>query len=139
MGYLIPMIRGHMVSNAVLIAIPAALWIASIQLDYPTQLALIWPAMAFDLFGGLLVVILKRQFIDRWTAQPNSASWKQRIVQHFDFFPAINIEHRTERTNAFVTLVFGYSVVALLFQNREPGINAFFGKAILGLVQVRFT
>ena len=58
-----------------------------------------------------------------------------------------------ERTNAFVTLVFGYSVVALLFQNKAPfGINAydvhsgntawpladifsFFGKAVLGLIQ----
>ena len=56
-----------------------------------------------------------------------------------------------ERTNAFVTLVFGYSVVALLFQNKAAyGINAyvliifqvnlliqsrFFGKAILGLIQ----
>ena len=30
-----------------------------------------------------------------------------------------------ERTNAFVTLVFGYSVVALLYQNRaEMGVNA---------------
>ncbi|CAD6585343.1 MAG: hypothetical protein ASARMPRED_002140 [Alectoria sarmentosa] len=49
---------------------------------------------------------------------------------------AINIEHKTERTNAFVTLVFGYSVVALLFQNKAAyGINAFFGKAVLGLIQ----
>ena len=55
---------------------------------------------------------------------------------------AINIEHKStgspllacitdrrsiaERTNAFVTLVFGYSVVALLFQNRASyGINAY--------------
>lgn len=31
-----------------------------------------------------------------------------------------------ERTNAFVTLVFGYSVVALLYQNKAPyGINAY--------------
>jgi hypothetical protein len=31
-----------------------------------------------------------------------------------------------ERTNAFVTLVFGYSVVSLLFQNKAPfGINAY--------------
>ncbi len=30
-----------------------------------------------------------------------------------------------ERTNAFVTLVFGYSVVAMLYQNTAPlGVNA---------------
>lgn len=35
-----------------------------------------------------------------------------------------------------MTLVFGYSVVALLFHNRAPyGINDFFGKAVLGLIQ----
>lgn len=31
-----------------------------------------------------------------------------------------------ERTNAFVTLVFGYSVVVILYQNKaEYGINAY--------------
>lgn len=35
-----------------------------------------------------------------------------------------------------MTLVFGYAVVALLYQNKAPlGLNAFFGKAILGLIQ----
>ena len=48
----------------------------------------------------------------------------------------MNIEHKVERTNAFSTLVFGYSVVALLYQNTAAyGINAFFGKATLGLIQ----
>ena len=37
--------------------------------------------------------------------------------------------------NAFVTLVIGYSVVALFYQSSAPeGINAFYGKAILGLI-----
>lgn len=39
---------------------------------------------------------------------------------------AINIEHKTERTGAFVSLVFGYSVVALLYQNTASfGMNAY--------------
>ena len=50
-------------------------------------------------------------------------------------YVAINIEHRTERMNAFVTLVFGYTVVAILYQSTTNGIDAFFGKAILGLIQ----
>ena len=134
MGYLIPMIRGHMFSNVVLIIVPAALWIASIQLEYPVRLALIWPAITLDLFGIFVVIFFKRLVIDRWKPEPGS--FKMKVMESYDFFPATNIEHKTERTNAFVTLVFGYSVVALLFQNREPGINAFFGKAILGLIQV---
>nr|XP_023908612.1 uncharacterized protein LOC112020286 [Quercus suber]POF15566.1 hypothetical protein CFP56_48760 [Quercus suber] len=48
---------------------------------------------------------------------------------------AINIEHRTERMNAFVTLVFGYTVVAILYQSSVNGIDDFFGKASLGLIQ----
>ena len=62
-------------------------------------------------------------------------------------------EYLAERTNAFVSLVFGYSVLALLYQNKAAyGVNAylylyhfpmasmlthcrFFGKAVLGLIQ----
>lgn len=126
-GYLLPMVRGYMLINAACIAIPAALWIASIQVEYPDRLALIWIAIVLDLLVMLFVALVKR-----WAELKQSwlhSSW-------FDFFPAINIEHKTERTNALVTLVFGYSVVALLFQNRANyGINAFFGKAALGLIQ----
>lgn len=59
--------------------------------------------------------------------------WVDRV---FEFYPAMNIEHKVERTNAFVTLVFGYSVVAIIYQNSATfGFNAFYGKATLGLVQ----
>ena len=133
MGYLIPMIRGHMYANAALVVVPAALWIASIQLEYPARLGLIWPAIALDLFGGVFVILFKRYFVDR--VGSDSSPFAHKLVTYFDFFPAVNIEHKTERTNAFVTLVFGYSVLALLFQNREAGINAFFGKGALGLIQ----
>lgn len=129
-GWLLPMVRGYMIINALLIAIPSALWIASIQLEYPDRLALIWIAIVWDLFGVMVFVWFKR-----W-AEAEHPDFAEKHVKWFDFFPAINIEHKTERTNAFVTLVFGYSVVALLFQSQAPfGINAFFGKAVLGLIQ----
>ena len=64
---------------------------------------------------------------------PRMQSWAKKW---FEFFPGANIEHKIERTGAFVTLVFGYSVVALLYENKAAfGINAYFGKAVLGLVQ----
>ena len=76
------------------------------------------------------MIILKR-----W-AEKEHPEFCDKYIHWFDFFPAMNIEHKTERTNAFVTLVFGYSVIALLFQNQAAyGINAFFGKAVLGLIQ----
>ena len=132
MGFMLPMIRGHMVLNATLIVIPSALWIASIHLEYPYRLALVWPAIVIDVWGWICIWMLKRYF-DRISAKH---SFTAKIAPYFDFLPATNIEHKTQRTNAFVTLVFGYSVVALLFQNSSAyGINAFFGKAVLGLIQ----
>lgn len=129
-GWLLPMVRGYMIINALMIAIPWVVWIGSIQVEYPNRLALIWVAISWDLFGVLTVVCIKR-----W-AEREHPGFAAKHVKWFDFFPAINIEHKTERTNAFVTLVFGYSVVALLFQSQTPyGINAFFGKAVLGLIQ----
>ena len=74
-------------------------------------------------------------FVKRW-AEKQHPIFCEKYIHWFEFFPAMNIEHKTERTNAFVTLVFGYSVVALLYQNNGSiGINAFFGKAVLGLIQ----
>ena len=132
-SYILPMIRGHMILNTILILIPSALWIASIQLEYPARLALVWPAITLDLFGYIPVILLKR-YVERPSQSPRGLTGK--LAPYFDFMPATNIEHKTERTSAFVTLVFGYSVVALLFQNTAAfGINAFFGKAILGLIQ----
>lgn len=59
------------------------------------------------------------------------------VSSHFDFYLAINIEHRVERNSAFVSLVFGYSVFEILYQNRffSATTNANFGKACLLLIQ----
>lgn len=39
------MVRGYMILNAGCVAIPAAIWIASVQVEYPNRLALIWIAI----------------------------------------------------------------------------------------------
>ncbi|KZF20755.1 hypothetical protein L228DRAFT_284697 [Xylona heveae TC161] len=131
-AWLIPMVRGTMFSNILTILIPSALWIGSIHLSQPIRLVLIWIAIFLDLTGSVISI-----GIMRWTQSRLSPSpFVERLIRFFEFFPAINIEHRCERTNAFVTLIFGYSVVGLLYQNASPiGINSVFGKAILGLVQ----
>lgn len=130
LGALIPMIRAVLVTNAIFIFVCSALWIASIYTEWPHQLALIFIAIILDsvtqmthlLFLGVMKIM-----------HPKTALWAEKA---FEFWPALNIEHKIERTNAFVSLVFGYSVVALLYQNHSSfGLNAFFGKAILGLVQ----
>jgi low temperature requirement protein LtrA len=129
-SYVVPMVRGMMISQVIAIVVPSIIWIASIYVDMPQRIALIWVALFFDLFASTVTIFLFRcsHFIS-----DRLARWAQRV---FEFYPAVNIEHKTERTNAFVTLIFGYSVVALLYQNSAAfGLNAFYGKAVLGLVQ----
>jgi low temperature requirement protein LtrA len=129
-AYQIPMVRASMLGNALLTILPVVLWIASIYISEPARNALIWPALAFDIFGQILMVAFQRP--PTWFA----SSYTRWAKKNFDFFPGTNIEHRVDRTGAFVTLVFGSSVLGILYQSsKEFGINAFFGKAVLGLIQ----
>lgn len=82
-----------------------------------------------DLLGRSWTIFLQR---DAGKVSKRLEAWFDR---HFELYPAINIEHKSERTKQFVTLVLGYSVVGLLYQSSASfGLNAFFGKAVLGLV-----
>lgn len=128
-GYMLPLVKGMMISQTILTLAAAALWIGSIHVEMPARLGLTFTALAIDLFGNLGHVALYRY------GRSHSSALAHKVSRFFDFYPAINIEHRVERTNAFVSLVFGYSVVGVLFQNAGYGANAFLGKAILGLVQ----
>ncbi|KAH7392845.1 bacterial low temperature requirement A protein-domain-containing protein [Pyrenochaeta sp. MPI-SDFR-AT-0127] len=126
----IPMVRGSMIGNGIISLIPAALWIGSIHVEEPAKQGLIWVAIVFDLFGNFIMIFIQRPGPTMAKIIP------AKIKESLEFFPGNNIEHRIERTNAFVTLVFGSCVLGLLYQsNVEMGINAFFGKAVLGLIQ----
>ena len=128
-AFILPMVRPVMLCHCAISFLGTVLWIGSIHVSYPNQLILIWLALIVDVFGPIMVIILKAAAC--WFGK----SAKERFDQIFEFWPAINIEHRTERQNAFVTLVFGYTVVAMLYQSTVNGIDGFFGKAILGLIQ----
>lgn len=130
MGYLIPMVRNAMIGSGIFCFFPGFIWIGSIYVNNPAKQALIWPAIAFDIFGPIILVTFEHGL------GPWGSRLKEYIKTAFEFTPGQNIEHKIERTNAFVALVFGYSIVAILYQSSVPfGINAFFGKAILGLIQ----
>jgi low temperature requirement protein LtrA len=121
----IPMVRGSMMGMGIISLVPAILWIGSIHVEEPARQGLIWPAIVTDLFGHFIMIYFQR-----------SKSVPKAIKDKLEFSPGVNIEHRIERTNSFVTLVFGSCVLGLLYQsNVEFGINAFFGKAVLGLIQ----
>jgi len=129
MAYLMPMVRPSMIGTALNFLLTAVLWIGSIHVHDPERQAIIWIAIFFDFFGPTILVSVSRGGDWLGKLQP----WVKRT---FEFIPGTNIEHRIERTNAFVALVFGYSVVALFYQSSVAfGINGFFGKACLGLIQ----
>lgn len=46
---MLPIVRAYMLSNTVLVVIPSALWIASIHVEYPRRLGLIWTALFFGI------------------------------------------------------------------------------------------
>ncbi|KAF2097442.1 hypothetical protein NA57DRAFT_58029 [Rhizodiscina lignyota] len=130
MAYLVPMARSSMIGIAMCNFLPGFLWVGSIYVDEPNREALIWLGLTVDMFGIMTLMMIFRgwSFMPLWFRD-----WSKK---HVEFYPGANIEHKIERTGAFVTLVFGYSVVALLYQSSaKVGINAFFGKAVLGLVQ----
>ena len=130
---LIPMVRGVLIVYVVTTLIPSALWIASVHVDMPDRLAPVWIAISLDLLGPVPLILGIRKYAWGDLKGDQKESWLSRT---FEFYPALNIEHKVERTNAFVTLVFGYSVVSIIYQSATSfGLNAFFGKAALGLVQ----
>lgn len=162
-SFFLPLVKGMMIAQIVNILIGAALWIGSTaltngvtvhaitetaahliqgrateeaaehaaeRLPHPGRLVLVFVALAVDLFGNAIPVMMFRY------GNTQSTPMARRFSRFFEFWPAINIEHKVERTNAFVALVFGYSVVAVIFQNTGSfGLNAFLGKSILGLTQ----
>jgi low temperature requirement protein LtrA len=136
---LVPTIRGVMICQSVLVLITTAMWIASVHTPYPGQLGLIFPAVLIDIFGSMAIQYCMRamQRIDVSQSSKRMGRFKERLASHFDFYPAFNIEHRVERNNTFMALVFGYSVLAILYQNRYSvtASNSIFGKACLSLIQ----
>jgi low temperature requirement protein LtrA len=130
MGYLIPMVRNSMISTGIMSIVPGFLWIGSIYIEQPQRQAIIWVALFIDLMGPAMLM-----FFQTGIAIP-SPKLKAKLNKMFEFSPGNNIEYRIERTNAFVALVFGYSIVNIIYSSSTAfGINAFFGKAVLGLIQ----
>lgn len=138
-AYLVPTIRGSMYCQSISIFVTCALWITSIHVEWPDQLLPIFIALFLDLFGYFIFIVFFRWGQTKAMAQTRGLAFSICTGVHkmFEFIPAINIEHRIERTNAFVTLVFGSSVLAIIYQNHHASsaLSAFFGKSCLALIQ----
>jgi hypothetical protein len=78
----------------------------------------------------------------------NPKYYGKPFMDLMEYYPAVDMEIRSERTGAFVTMVLGYMVINLFYQSSASiGFNAyrshltnifnelrFFGKATLGLM-----
>jgi hypothetical protein len=136
-SFTIRLSRPVLLANAISISFPCCLWIGSIFVSEPRREALIWVAIFFDQFGTEILLVLLEGYL-----LPSAA--KKKIGRLFEYFPgntmmifdvvlarkltwtAINIEHRTERIGAFVTVVFGFSIIELIYQNKNSfGLNGF--------------
>jgi hypothetical protein len=94
---LLPNIRGTMVCWAGSVVVSVVLWIASIHVGWPNQIAVICIALSLDIFGYALLLWFMRSTEKVGLLRP--------LAKHFEFLPAVNIEHRVDRNNAFVSLV----------------------------------
>jgi hypothetical protein len=144
--FFVPAIRGMMVCGVVTMAIPITIWVTSIFVDLPRRFICIWIAILLGVHSLFMHAIPTNTLVDSfgltWTIfiQRDAGRFSTRFQawfdRNFELYPAINIEHKSERTKQFVTLVIGYEVGATLYQNAAAfGLNSFFGKAVLGLVQ----
>lgn len=118
------------IANLISTVIPLALWIGSIFVELPGRFALIWIPLLLDSFGLTWTIFLQRD------ARRMSTRLQNWFDKHFQLYPAINIEHKSERFKQFVTLVIGSQILSMTYQNHQAfGLNVFFAKAFLGLLQ----
>lgn len=123
-------LRAMAIANLISTTIPLALWIGSIFVELPNRFALIWIPLILDSFGLTWTIFLQR---DARRMSTRLQSW---FDEHFRLYPAINIEHKSERFKQFVTLVIGSQILSMTYQNAQAfGLNVFFAKAFLGLLQ----
>lgn len=128
----IPMIRATLLAHVVIGLVTCAIYIASIHIEYPYKIVPLFIALVLDYGGALLTVFFFRVVNSR----KETSKTCERLAAAFAFVPAMNIEHRVERTSAFTTLVFGYSILRALFQSHARiGMNAFLGKGVLVIIQ----
>lgn len=78
---LIPMVRPVMLYNAAAIVAAAALWIGSIHVEWPNQLALIWIALFMDVTSSVGHVLMRSILA---LLSPRFAAW---FDKKFEFWP----------------------------------------------------
>jgi len=79
------------------------------------------------------ILLLAASLYGRVKHRPEFA--KEPLVHLLEYYPAVDAEDRIERTSNFITMVFGYIVVNLLYQS--DAVNGFNACALLILTSHR--
>jgi hypothetical protein len=121
-------------TNAIIAFIPIGFWIGALWVKEPYNIALQWMSFLFgssskyilakiDWFPYYLV-LFSMSVYGRIKNRPELV--KYPLLHLVKYYPAVDMEARIERTSNFITMVFGYIVVNLLFQsNARIGFNGY--------------
>jgi hypothetical protein len=134
-----PQFRAFHVWNAVVSIVPTSLWIGGLFVPYPLNLMVQWLSflwgrvihynLMIDWFPYYMLFLLSSLY-GRVMNKPKYV--KAPFMDLMEYYPAVDMEMRVERTGNFITMVFGYIVVNLIYQSSAVvGFNAYIPSFVL--------
>jgi hypothetical protein len=132
LAIIFPHFRLFHVWNAVIAIIPTSLWIGALWIPYPVSLMLQWLSFGWgnalyfvtdlDWFPYYILFLI----FSAYGYITNNAKYRGTpLMDLMEYYPAVDMDLRIERTGNFITIVLGYIVVNLIYQSSAAiGFNA---------------
>ena len=120
--------------NAFTSILPISLWIGALWVVYPYSVMLQWFSFLFGIFSdtsALMARLVPVLSLVYWSFIVRSNYRQEKyytapLMYIMEYYPAVDMEQRTERTSNFITMVLGYIVVNLIYQSAAViGFNAY--------------
>jgi hypothetical protein len=120
-----PHFRKFHLWNAVVAIVPTAFWIGALWVEYPQNLVVQWVSFFWGrqhLHSLLILDWFPYYFLFLGISIYGRVTGKEKysrapFMYMMEFYPAVDMEMRIERTGNFITMVLGYIVVNLIFQS----------------------
>jgi hypothetical protein len=131
-AFIFPDLRFFHLWNVIICCVPTAFWIAALFVDYPENLFLklssfllgtsFFIPLIIDWFPYYILYLVTTCY----AKLKHKSDYIHRPLSHLmEFYPAVDMDSRIERTGNFITMVLGYIVVNLLYQSAARfGLNA---------------
>jgi hypothetical protein len=132
--FLFPHFRGFHAWNTVTAVLPISFWIGALWVPYPSSTLLQWLSFLFGMLSNppdlnadwfpYYLLFVTVSLYGRITRKEKYYS--APLMNLMEYYPAVDMEQRTERTSNFITMVLGYIVVNLIYQSAAViGFNAY--------------